>query len=100
MKTVNIIMARIYLMESDPLLKEVLKYLKNEAQIRGFSLFRAISGFGESGNHTSALLDLSLNLPLAVEFFDNKEKVMKAIEHLSTLVKHEHIVYWDAMAND
>ena len=82
------------------MLNTIVNYLKNEAKIRGISVFRAISGFGETGNHTASLLDLSLDLPLSIEFFDSKEKVEPALEHLSSIIKHEHIVFWEAKAND
>jgi len=64
------------------------------------------SGFGETGTHTASLtalslsLSLSLDLPLAIEFFDSKDKIDIALEHLSKFIKHEHIVFWPAKAND
>lgn len=98
MKTTDVTIARIYVMESENLLNTILNYLKNEAKIRGVSVFRAIGGFGETGRTTS-LIDLSLNLPLAIEFFDTKDKVNSALEYLSKTIKHEHIVFWNAKAN-
>lgn len=100
MKTIDVTMVRIYVMESSALVKEIVNYLKNEAKIRGMSIFRAIKGFGETGSHTGSLIDLSLDLPLAIEFFDSKDKIDFALEHLSKIIKHEHIVYWEAKAND
>ena len=100
MKTVDVLMVRIYITESSHLLKTIVTYLRQEAKIRGVTVFRAISGFGESGNHTSSLVDLSLDLPLTLEFFDDdKNKIEKALEHLNSLVKPEHIVLWEAKAN-
>jgi PII-like signaling protein len=99
MKTIDVVMVRIYVMESSHLLQSVVKYLKMEAAIRGMSVFRAISGFGDTGDHTTSLIDLSLDLPLAIEFFDTREKISVALEHLSKTIKHEHIVFWDAKAN-
>lgn len=90
---------RIYITESSGLLHKIVDYLKKEAKVRGISVFRAISGFGETGNHMTSLVDLSLDLPLAVEFFDHKEKVEKALESLSKIVKPEHIITWEANAN-
>ena len=100
MKTIDVIIVRIYVMESSHLLTSIVNYLKTEATIRGVSVFRAISGFGETGNHTASLIDLSLDLPLAIEFFDSKDKIESALEHLSKIIKHEHIVFWEAKAND
>lgn len=100
MKMVNVIFVKIYITESSHLLNTIVNYLKNEAKIRGISVFRAISGFGDTGNHTTSLIDLSLNLPLSIEFFDSKDKVEPALEHLSGIIKHEHIVFWEAKSND
>lgn len=99
MKSVPVLMVRIYITESSGLLKNIVNYLKNEAKMRGFSVFRAISGFGETGNHTTSLLDLSLDLPLAIEFFDQQDKVEAALLELGKMVKPEHIVTWQANAN-
>lgn len=100
MKAAEVIVVRVYITESSHLLKTILGYLKQEANIRGVSVFRAISGFGETGNHTASFVDLSLDLPLVIEFFDSKEKIEPALEHLSGIIKHEHILFWKAHAND
>ena len=99
MKTIDVVMVKIYTTESSKLLKPILEYLKKEAHIRGVSVFRAIRGYGESGSHASSLIDLSLDLPLTIEFFDEKDKIDIALEHLSKTIKPEHIVFWDAKAN-
>ena len=99
MKTLDVMVVRIYITESSQLLNKIISYLKTEANIKGFTVFRAISGFGETGNHTSSLLDLSLNLPLAIEFFDQEDKVKIALEHLNETIKHEHIIFWQAKVN-
>ncbi|NCT56764.1 MAG: DUF190 domain-containing protein [Legionella sp.] len=96
---VDVIMVKIYITESSKLLKPTLEYLKHEANIRGVSVFRAIRGYGENGNHASSLIDLSLDLPLTIEFFDEKNKINIALEHLAKTIKPEHIVFWDAKAN-
>lgn len=100
MKTINVIMVRIYITESSHLLNKIITFLKKEIKVRGISVFRAISGYGETGTHTSSLIDLSLDLPLAIEFFDdNADTIEKALDGLTTMVKPEHIVIWDAKAN-
>lgn len=100
MNTTRIIMVRIYTTESSHLLKTIVTYLKNEAGIRGVTVHRGISGFGETGEHSSSLLDLSLDLPLVIEFFDSKEKIEPALTHLDEIIKAKHIVFWEASAND
>jgi PII-like signaling protein len=100
MNTIDVLVVRIYITESSHLLNKIVDYLKKDAKIRGVSVFRAISGFGESGNHTASLMDLSLDLPLTLEFFDDdKSKIEKALDHLSSIVKPEHIILWEAKAN-
>jgi PII-like signaling protein len=99
MKTLDVLFVKIYITEASHTLNPIINYLKNEAKIRGVSVFRAISGFGETGNHNASLIDLSLDLPLCIEFFDNKDKIHTALEHLSSIIKHEHIVLWDAKVN-
>lgn len=99
MKTMDVIVVRVYITESSHLLKTILDYLKNEAKIRGVSVFRAISGFGESGDHAASFVDLSLDLPLIVEFFDSTDKIEPALKHLNSVIKHEHIIFWKASAN-
>lgn len=100
MNMIDVTMVRIYITEGSHQLNDIVNYLRTEAKIRGVSVFRAISGFGETGNRTAALIDLSLNLPLALEFFDDdKNKIQKALAHLNTIVKPEHIVLWEAKAN-
>lgn len=99
MKTLDVVVVRIYITEASHVLNKIVSYLKTEANIRGVSVFRAISGFGDTGFHTTSLLDLSLDLPLVIEFFDQKNKVAIALEHLNETVKHAHIVFWDAKVN-
>ena len=98
-KWVPVTFVRLYIMEQAHLLEKILSSLKKD-DIRGASVFRAINGYGADGSHTSSLMDLSLNLPLSVEFFDTPEKVEQAIEHLMEWVKPEHLVCWTAQANE
>lgn len=100
MKLIAVTFVRVYITESSKLLKPILEFLHFEAKVRGVSVFRAVSGYGSTGEHNIGLVDLSLNLPLAIEFFDEGDKVMKAIEHITTLVKPEHVVFWQAQANE
>lgn len=99
MKTLDVLVVRIYITESSNLLYTIINFLKTEAKIRGFSVFRAISGFGETGSHTTSMLDLTLDLPIVVEFFDSKDKVKDALEHLKGTIKPEHIIFWKAKVN-
>lgn len=95
--TTDMIMVRVYLTEGEHLLKKILTLLHDDHKVRGVTVFRGITGYGRSGEmHSSNLLDLSLDLPLAVEFYDQPDKIMQVLPHLGTLVDEEHIVFWSA----
>jgi PII-like signaling protein len=46
--------------------------------------------------HSSSLLDMSLNLPLVIEFFDVPEKVDNILEHIRHKTEPGHIISWPA----
>ena len=92
---------RIYLTEGEAQLKSLIKRLRDWEKLRGVTVFRGISGFGESGViHGADLIDLSLNLPMVVEFFDNPDKIDQIWEHLNQIVKPGHMVRWNALVNE
>ncbi len=99
MKTMEVTVVRVYSVERAENLPNILNYLQKEAQVRGFSVFRAISGFGETGVHAGMFLDVSFSLPLVIEFFDQPEKISKILDHLNTLIKSEHIIFFSAQTN-
>ncbi len=100
MSATQVTMVRIYLTESQGL-KELLAYLHDESKVRGVTVFRAISGFGRSGVvHSSRLLYGALDLPVAVEFFDDPDKVSQILLQVRTLVEPWHIVTWQAEVPD
>lgn len=97
----SITMVRVYLTESEKRLKKLLKYLHDDSQVRGVTVLRGISGFGQSGKiHSAHLVDLSLDLPVIIEFFDIPEKITPVLSHLKTLVEPNHIVHWQAFLID
>ena len=101
MTTHDITMVRVYLSEGEGLLKKLLARLHDEEKVAGVTVFRGISGFGKSGRmHSSLLLDLSLHLPIVIEFFDTPEKVARIISHLEAAVPPGHIVSWSAQVHD
>ena len=88
-------MVRIYLTEKSAHLQKLLTLLHDVEKVKGVTVFRGISGFGDSGErHESSMLDLSLNLPVVVEFFDDANKVLQIIDHLQENIKPGHIVSW------
>lgn len=100
MNTKAVTMVRVYLTEGQHQYQHVMSYLHDEAKVAGVTAFRGISGFGQSGEiHSSTLLDMSLDLPLIMEFFDSPDKVDRVLEHLNTFIKPGHIVSWSATIN-
>jgi PII-like signaling protein len=100
MKETEVTVVRIYLHEAKAHMEKLLKYLHDDSKVRGVTVFRGISGFGTSGEiHSSKLLDMSLDLPVVVEFFDVPEKAKDIIAELNKTIKLGHIVYWLAKIN-
>ena len=101
MKHSDVTMVRIYLTEAEDTLKTLLAKLHDEEKVRGVTVFRGISGFGRSGKvHSSTLLDLSLDLPVVVEFFDEPTKVGRILSHLKGILPQGHVVSWPAKVNE
>jgi PII-like signaling protein len=93
-------MVRVYLTEGDHKLRELLDCLHDELRVGGVTVTRGIAGFGASGKmHTAAILDLSLDLPLVVEFFDAPDKVAAALARIHDYVGPGHVVTWRAELN-
>lgn len=97
MKNLEVTMVRVYLTEGESKLNPLIKRLHDWEKVRGVTVFRGISGFGGSGQmHSSSLLDMSLDLPIVIEFFDTPDKVETILSHLATMVDPGHIVHWRA----
>lgn len=96
----DVTVVRIYLHEAKGQMDELLEYLHDDSKVRGVTVFRGITGFGVSGKyHSSSLIDMSLDLPIVIEFFDTAEKVKNIIEYLNKKIEPGHIVYWPAKIN-
>jgi PII-like signaling protein len=101
MKHSDVTMVRVYLTESEKQLKTLLARLHDDEKVRGVTVFRGISGFGRSGAvHSSTLLDLSLDLPVVIEFFDGPDKVRRILNHLKDLLPPGHVISWPAQVNE
>ena len=97
----DVIIVRVYLHEAKAHMEELLQYLHDKSKVRGVTVFRGITGFGNSGAyHSSKLIDMSLDLPVVIEFYDEESKVKEIIKYLNTRIKPGHIVYWPAKVND
>ena len=97
MNKLDVTCVRVYLTEGEGVMEEILRCLHDEEKVEGVTVFRGISGFGKSGvMHSSSLMDMSLDLPLVIEFFDVPEKVNNILEHIRKKVEPGHIVCWPA----
>jgi hypothetical protein len=96
----EVTMVRIYLTEGEHLMQTLLVKLHDEEKVQGVTVFRGIAGFGRSGKvHSATLLDLSLDLPVVIEFFDTPHKVARILTHLKGEVPAGHVVSWPAHVN-
>jgi len=99
-ESTRITIVRIYLTEGEAQLKPLIKRLHDWEKLRGLTVFRGITGYGESGvMHNTGIVDLSLNLPVVVEFFDDEKKINEIWSHLEGTVKPGHMVRWNAEIN-
>jgi PII-like signaling protein len=97
MKLTEVTVVRIYLTEANHLLTPLLARLHDDEKVQGVTVFRGVSGFGRSGKmHSSSLLDLSLDLPVVVEFFDEPAKVEGILGRLESQLPPGHVVAWNA----
>lgn len=91
---------RVYVTEGEHQLRRLMKLLHDDLRMRGVTVYRGIAGFGASGVvHEASLVDISLDLPLVVEFFDAPDAVEAAVARLASLVKPDHILSWTAQAH-
>lgn len=100
MKTKPVTMVRIYLTEGKHQYQELMSLLHDREQVAGVTAFRGIAGFGRSGTiHSSSLLDMSLDLPIVLEFFDAPGKVEQVLKQVDNLIEPGHVVTWPANVN-
>jgi hypothetical protein len=100
MRQEDIILVRVYCSEKGHMHQRIIDLLHRDHRVAGVTAFRGIAGFGRSGHiHEAGLLDVSLDLPVIVEFFDRPEKIAAVMPLLNDLVGPGHIVSWPAQAN-
>jgi PII-like signaling protein len=101
MKTHPVTVVRLYLSEGEGRLRPLLKQLHEVEKVRGVTVYRGIVGFGPSGHiHDTTLVDLSMDLPLVVEFFDEPGKIAAVLDDLVGQFPSAHILSWSAEVND
>jgi len=100
MATQSITVARIFLREGEHLLPKIIKFLHDEEKVSGVTVLQGIAGFGPDGKiRTSHLLDLSLDLPLVIEFYDRPERVEMVIKQLQSQMGLAHVISWPATSH-
>jgi PII-like signaling protein len=93
----KVTVARIYINEGKHLHDQIFAHLHDVSRVSGVTTIRAISGFGRSGKiHSSSLLDLSLDLPMIIEFFDTEDRVNQALDELKDLIPPGHVLTFPA----
>jgi PII-like signaling protein len=97
MKREAVSVVRIYLRESEHLLRPIEKLLREEGKVAGLTVLRAVEGFtGQGEKRSTFLVDLSLDLPLVVEFFDSPDRVDQLLALLTERFNLPHIITWQA----
>ena len=100
MKTCSVSVVRVYCSDKGRQHQKIIDLLHREHRVAGITAFRGIAGFGKSGHlHEAGLLDVSLDLPIVIEFFDRPDKVDAVMPLLNDIVGPGHIVAWPATAN-
>jgi PII-like signaling protein len=100
MATQSVTVVRIYLREGEHQLNNVVKLLHDDKRVLGATVFQGITGFGPDGIlRTASLIDLSLDLPLIVEFYGEPTKMKEVINKLAQQFHLPHIVSWDALSH-
>ncbi|MCK5002904.1 MAG: DUF190 domain-containing protein [Gammaproteobacteria bacterium] len=89
----KITIARIYVTEGQHVHEKIFERLHDEHKVKGVTMFRGVAGFGESGEtHSSSLLDMSFDMPIVVEFFDEDARVREALELLADLTSSCRVI--------
>ncbi len=96
----EVTLVRVYCSEAGHQHQKIIDILHRDHRVSGVTAFRGIAGFGKSGLiHEAGLLDVSLDLPVIIEFFDHPEKVADVLPLINEMVGPGHIVSWPATVN-
>jgi PII-like signaling protein len=100
MATQSVTVARIYLREGEHQQKKIMKLLHDDGRVMGATVFQGVAGFGADGvMRTASLVDLSLDLPLVVEFYGETSQMESVIDKLNQQLHLPHIVSWPAFSH-
>ena len=94
MNTRDLTLVRVYLAERSGKLEQLSACLQR-AGIGGWTVFRGVEGYGSSGKvRTASLVDLALDLPVTVEFFDTPGRIEQLLPEVVELAGSDHVVWW------
>ena len=100
MTQTEVTLVRVYCTEKGRQHQQIIDLLHQQHRVAGVTAFRGIVGFGRSGHiHEAGLLDVSLDLPVIIEFFDRPQKIAAVLPLIHDIVGPGHIVSWPAEAN-
>lgn len=101
MKGTQVTVVRVYFSQGDELLDILLRKLHDEEHVRGASVFKAVAGFGDTGGiATTSLTNMTLKMPMVLEFYDRTDKVEKVLANIRGIVKPCHLVWWHATVSE
>ena len=74
--------------------------LRDEEKVAGATVIRAQQGFGTDGVlHGQGLIDLALDLPLILEFYDAPERIEGVLTRLQEKMEIKHMISWNALSH-
>ncbi len=95
MTDTNKVMVRVYFSEEKKILATLFNYLHEEINVERVAVFRAIEGFGPSKTiHTTSVLDLSMDLPIVIEFYADAAIIRTSIKHIKSMLGSGRIISW------
>jgi len=91
----KVMWVRIYVRERGGSAEAVMRLLKGRGVI-GATVLRAVAGFGRRGDVGLSLVDVSLDRPEVIDFFDTEERVRSLLTDLKRYVSADHILITEA----
>lgn len=96
----DVTVVRLYLAEGETQLTNLMRRLRDWEKLRGLTVFRGVSGFGEDGAfHGVGPRGTDHQLPIVVEFFDSPARIDAVLRHLEAEIKPGHMLSWTARVN-
>ena len=95
MTVTDIRISKIFITENDHQLNKIISFLHDDEKVAGVTVYRAIEGYGDSGDlHQSSLVDFNFDSPLVIEFYDKPEKILQVIEDVKKKFEIKKVISW------